>query len=83
MEISKLILNVITINPHNWVRYWVTKEFTGVTLPGEYIEIMSSFLSSDTLEELLDDGFKIDKITTQMINQDAYSRILLVRKLKQ
>lgn len=44
MNIEQIIFNIMKSNAHTWVRYWLSKEVS-VTLPGEYVEIRSSYLS--------------------------------------
>ena len=44
MNIEQIIFNIMKSNAHTWVRYWLSKEVL-VTLPGEYVEIRSSYLS--------------------------------------
>jgi len=78
---EKIILNIISSNAHTWVRYWKSKEMSGLTLPGEYIELRSNYLSGDELKELVEAGFEIQTITTQKINADAYCDVLFKREL--
>jgi len=78
---EKIIFNIISSNAHTWVRYWKTEKISGIDLPGEYVELRSNYLSGTDLQELLDAGFIVDKITTQKINADAYCDILLKRKV--
>lgn len=39
MNIEQLIFNLLNKSPHTWVRYWKHKEMSGLTMPGEYVEI--------------------------------------------
>lgn len=57
MNIEQIIFNLQSA--HRWVRYWKQKEISGLTMPGEYIEIRSSFLSDTDLADILEAGFKI------------------------
>jgi len=81
MNIEQIIFSIISISSHRWVRYWKNKEISGITLPGEYIEIRCSFLASDTLDPLLENGFKINTIKSIKINADSYCDVLLKREL--
>ena len=45
MSIEQIIFNLLNKNAHTWVRYWQQKEMSGLTMPGEYIEIRTFFLS--------------------------------------
>ena len=81
MNTEQIIFNIMKSNAHSWVRYWLTKEISGLTMPGEYIELRSNFLSDGMLKELIDAGFNIQRITPQMINSDAYCEVLLKREL--
>jgi hypothetical protein len=81
MDIKDIIFQIITTNAHNWVRYWVNEELSGVTLPGEYIEIKSNYLSRKPIQLLLDAGFKIEVINPKVQNQDAYCEVLFKREL--
>ncbi len=78
---QNIIFNILKSNAHTWVRYWVTKELTGLTLPGEYIEIRSNYLAGDEIKELFEAGFKIETITTQKINADAFCEVLFKRDI--
>lgn len=82
MDIEKIIFKIANYGAHTWVRYWVQKEISGLTLPGEYIAIRGSFLADDLLTEVLDAGFKIKTIFSKKIDADAYCDVLLMRKLK-
>jgi len=79
MNIEQIIFNIMKSNAHTWVRYWLST--SGLTMPGEYVELRSDFLSDNSLNELFEAGFKIQKITTQKINADAYCDVLLKREL--
>lgn len=81
MNIEQIIFNIMKSNAHTWVRYWLSKEISGLTMPGEYVELRSDYLSDNSLKELFEAGFKIQKITTQKINADAYCDVLLKREL--
>lgn len=76
-----IIFNILKKSAHNWVRYWITKEISGLTMPGEYIEIRTYYLAGDTLQELFDAGFKIQVINPRKIDADVYCDILLKREL--
>ena len=62
MSIEQIIFNLLNKNAHTWVRYWQQKEMSGLTMPGEYIEIRTFFLSGIELSDFLEAGFKINKI---------------------
>lgn len=79
MNIEQIIFNLQSA--HRWVRYWKQKEITGLTMPGEYIEIRSSFLSDTDLADILEAGFKIKRICSKRIDADAYDDILLMRNI--
>jgi len=81
MNIQEIIFNIISSNTHLWVRYWITKESSGLSFRGEYVELRSSWISDKNLKELLEAGFKIETIKTQKINADVYSDVLLKREL--
>lgn len=81
MDIKKIIFSIVESNAHNWVRYYKIKELQGFTYPGEYILIRSSFITSNELDILFENGFKIDKIQSKRIDQDSYSDILFKRDL--
>lgn len=81
MEIQNIIFKIMNNYSNNWVRYYITKDVPEVNLPGEYVEIRSSYLTDLTFNDLLSVGFVIQKITTQMINNDAYCQVLFKRKL--
>ena len=72
MSIEQIIFNLLNKNAHTWVRYWQQKEMSGLTMPGEYIEIRTFFLSGIELSDFLEAGFKINKIQSQKIDADAY-----------
>lgn len=78
---EQIIFNLIKDSHHTWVRYFMVKEVTGITLPGEYVEIRSSFLDGEKLKGLLDVGFEIETIRSQKINADSYCDVLLKRGL--
>ena len=71
MSIEQIIFNLLNKNAHTWVRYWQQKEMSGLTMPGEYIEIRTFFLSGIELSDFLEAGFKINKIQSQKIDADA------------
>lgn len=77
MSIEQIIFNLLNKNAHTWVRYWQQKEMSGLTMPGEYIEIRTFFLSGIELSDFFAAGFKINKIQSQKIDADAYCDILL------
>jgi histone acetyltransferase (RNA polymerase elongator complex component) len=77
MNLQEIIFKIISNNPLLWVRHWETKESTGLTFKGIYVELRANFISDVTLKDLLEYGFKIDRITTQKINADVYSDVLL------
>ena len=79
MNIEQIIFNLQSA--HRWVRYWIQMEISGLTMPGEYIEIRSSFLSDTDLADILEAGFKIKRISSKNIDADAYDDILLMRKI--
>ncbi|WP_106832202.1 hypothetical protein [Parabacteroides pacaensis] len=81
MSIEQIIFNILNKNPQAWVRYWKQKEISGLTLPGEYIEIRSHFLSANTLLEILEAGFKIKTIGSKQIGPDAYCDVLFKREI--
>ena len=74
MNIEKIIFNLLSA--HRWVRYWIQKEIVGLTMPGEYVEIRSSFLSDKDLADILEAGFKIKSICSKKIDADAYNDVL-------
>jgi len=51
MSIEQIIFNLLNKNAHTWVRYWQQKEMSGLTMPGEYIEIRTFFLSGIELSD--------------------------------
>lgn len=71
----------MSASAHNWVRYWKSEKMEGFTMPGEYIEIRSSYLSGADLGKILEQGFQVESIQSQKINADSYCDILLKRKL--
>lgn len=81
MNIEQMIFNLLNKSPHTWVRYWKQKEMSGLTMPGEYVEIRIFFLSGIELSEFLEAGFKIHTIQSKKIDADAYCDILLMRKI--
>lgn len=76
MNIEQIIFNILKENPQTWVRYWKSEEISGMTLPGEYIEIRSHFLTSNALHEILEAGFKIQTISSKQTGPDAYCDVL-------
>jgi hypothetical protein len=58
MNIEQIIFGIIKDNAQNWVRYWKTTEMSGLSFPGEYIELRSSWISDKTLKDMLESGFK-------------------------
>lgn len=78
---EKIIFNILNSSAHNWVRYWIEKEMSGLSMPGEYISIRSHYLPGKVLQDLFDADFKIECITPKKIDADAYCDILLKRKL--
>ena len=60
MSIEQIIFNLLNKNAHTWVRYWQQKEMSGLTMPGEYIEIRTFFLSGIELSDFLEARFKIN-----------------------
>ncbi|WP_106827669.1 hypothetical protein [Parabacteroides pacaensis] len=81
MNIEQIIFNILQENPQAWVRYWKNKEISGISLPGEYIEIRSHFLSANTLLEILEAGFKIQTISSKQIGPDSYCDVLFKREI--
>lgn len=81
MSIEQIIFNLLNKSAHTWVRYWKQKEMSGLTMPGEYVEIRIFFLSGIELSEFLEAGFKIHTIQSKKIDADAYCDILLMRKI--
>lgn len=43
MNVEQIIFNILNKSAHAWVRYWKQKEISGLTMPGEYVEIRCSF----------------------------------------
>lgn len=82
MDIEKIIFNIANYGVHTWVRYWVQKEISGLTLPGEYIAIRGSFLADNLFTEIFEAGFEIKTICSKQIDADAYCDVLLMRNLK-
>lgn len=80
MNIEQIIFKLFSA--HRWVRYWKQKEIIGLTMPGEYVEIRSVFLSDTDLADILEAGFKIKRICSKKIDADAYDDILLMREVK-
>lgn len=78
MSIEQIIFNFLNKNAHTWTRYWKQKEMTGLTMPGEYVEIRIFFLSGIELSEFLEAGFKIHRIQSKKIDADAYCDVLLM-----
>lgn len=81
MSIEQIIFNILNKNSQTWVRYWKQKEISGMTLPGEYVEIRSHFLTNDMLQGILEAGFKIQTIRSKKIDADAYCDVVLMRKI--
>ena len=81
MNVEQIIFNILNKSAHTWVRYWKQKEISGLTMPGEYVEIRCSFLSDIELLEILEAGFVIKKIWAKKIDADAYCDVLLMRKI--
>lgn len=82
MSIEQIIFNHLNKSAHTWVRYWKQKEMSGLTMPGEYVEIRTFFLSGIALSDFLEAGFKINIIQSKKIDADAYCDILLMREFK-
>lgn len=83
MDIKEIIFNILKNNAHLWVKYSIVKELSGFTLPGEYISLKTSvFLSDKDLSGLIDLGFKINQIRTQIVGADAYVYVSLRRDLR-
>jgi hypothetical protein len=66
---------------HNWVRYWKNEKISGTTMPGEDIEIRSSFILKEMLREFFEAGFEIETILPKKIDADSYCDILLKRQI--
>ena len=81
MNIEQIIFNILNKSAHTWVRYWKQKEISGLTMPGEYVEIRCSFLSDIELLEILEAGFTIKTIWAKKIDADVYCDVLLMRKI--
>ena len=81
MDIEQIIFNILNKSSHTWVRYWKQKEISGLTMPGEYVEIRCSFLSDTELIDFLEAGFKIKTIWPKKIDADAYCDVLLMREI--
>lgn len=81
MSIEQIIFNLLNKSAHTWVRYWKKKEMSGLTMPGEYVEIRIFFLSGIELSDFFEAGFKIQTIQSQKIDADAYCDILLIREI--
>lgn len=81
MNLDEMIFSLIKSSSHTWVRYSRVTENKAMELPGEYIEIRTGFLNGSNLDPFFAVGFKIDKINTNKINQDAYCDMLLKRDL--
>ncbi|QUT76163.1 hypothetical protein INE81_02637 [Bacteroides salyersiae] len=82
MSIEQIIFNLLNKSAHTWVRYWKQKEMSGLTMPGEYVEIRTFFLSGIEFSDFLEAGFKINIIQSKKIDADAYCDILLMREFK-
>lgn len=81
MNIQEIIFNIIKDSAQTWVRYWKAKELSATTFPGEYIELRGSYISDETLKDMLENGFKIETIKSIKINADSYCDVLLKREL--
>ncbi|KUJ54001.1 hypothetical protein [Chryseobacterium aquaticum] len=81
MEIQDIIFEILKDNPQMWIRYFRKTKHSGLTSPGEYIELRSGYIGSETFDKLLQEGFKIETIKTQKINADVYSDIFLKREV--
>lgn len=81
MSIEQILFNILNKSSQTWVRYWKQKEISGMTLPGEYVEIRSHFLTNDMLQGVLEAGFKIQTIRSKKIDADAYYDVVLMRKI--
>ena len=81
MNLEQIIFNIIKRSAQTWVRYWKSTELSGVTFPGEYIELRGSYITDETLKDMLENGFKIEKIQSIKINADSYCDVLLKREL--
>lgn len=81
MNIEQIIFNIIKSNSQTWVRYFYVEKTNGMTMPGEYVVLRSSFLTHKHLNELFEAGFKIEKIETQKINNEAFCDVLLKREI--
>ncbi len=83
MDIKEIIFNILKNNPHLWIRYYIVKELSGFTLPGEYISLRTSVILSDKdFSGLIDLGFRIREISTQIVGADAYANVSLKRDLR-
>ncbi len=60
---EKILFKIMQKNAHTWVRYFIVEKWDGLTTPGEYVEIRSNYLTTETFEMLFDAKFKIDKAT--------------------
>lgn len=74
-DIDDIILKIIKSSPHNWVRYYICEKVQGVTMPGHYIEIRSSYIPGSTIKLLNDVNFNIENICSQKINADTFIEI--------
>lgn len=81
MNIEQFIFNLLNKSAHTWIRYWKQKEMSGLTMPGEYVEIRFFFISGIELSEFFEVGFKINTICSKRIDADAYCDILLKREI--
>ena len=81
MIIEQIIFNILNNSTHTWVRDWKKEEISGLSLPGEYIEIRSNFILRKTLQVLFDAGFTLESIRPQKIEADTYCDVLLKREL--
>lgn len=82
MSTEQILFNILNKSSQTWVRYWENKEISGMTLPGEYVEIQSHFLTDDMLLELLEAGVKIQTISSKQIGPDAYCDVVFKRKIQ-
>jgi len=81
MEIQDIIFQIIKDNSQMWVRYFKKTQHSGLTVAGEFIELRCGYIGSETLDNLLKEGFKIETIKTQKINADVYSDVFLRREI--
>lgn len=81
MKIEQILFNLVNCSAHIWIRYWKNKEISGLTMPGEYVEIRTHFLSKEMLREFFEAGFEIETILSRKIDADSYCDFLLKRKI--